>query len=234
LHRHVLPDARFDVAELWSHARPGGDRSYLLPDGEDLLIHLAAHFFKDRLRRSAGSLGQLADLAWTLQALAIDWDLLVRRSFAYGLHGRVFLALTATDELVAPVPAEVLDALRPTSYSPSVGRAFVERRLLSDAAWHPPGYFGRLPGAAFGRRRRPLRRILPDRAYLEAGPGRKVGGGSSYRRLLLTRARRVAPLLRPWAVYRDARLNRWMRAVAEEGAAPPTEVTRVDPPVVAP
>jgi hypothetical protein len=224
LHRHVLADARFDVGELWSHARPSGAGGPLWPDHEDLLLHLAGHFFKDRIRWSSGSLGQLADMAWTVHSTPTDWDVLVARASAYELRGRVFLALMATNELVAPVvPAEVLAALRPASYSPSVGRAFVKRRLLGDTAWHPPGYFGRLPGAAFSPRRRPLRRILPDRAYLEVAYGGKAGPHASYGRLYFLRARGLVGRLRPWTLYGDVKLSRWMRALADEGPSTPTK-----------
>jgi len=218
LHRHLLPDAAFDIQEVWTHARPSGQGVHLLPDHADLLLHLAAHFFKDRLRRSSGSLGQLADIAWVVDAHTIDWDVVVGRAWAYGLHGRVYLSLMATNELLGPVvPSEVLTALRPSSYSPSVGRAFITRRLLTEAPWHPPGYFGGVPGKAFSRRWRPMRRVLPDRAYLEAAHGRGAGAGSSYARLLWIRARRAVTTLHPWHLYRDARLNRWMRTVADEG-----------------
>ncbi len=218
LHRHVLPDAGFDIAEYWAHARPSQVGAHLLPDHEDLLVHLAAHFFKDRVRRSAGSLGQLADIAWMAHVRPPDWDVVVARARQYGLHGRVFLALMATNELLGPiVPPEVLAALRPASYSPSVGRAFLKRRLLADAPWHPSGYFVGVPGEAYSPRWRPLRRILPDRAYLEAGYGSHTGPGSSYGRLLWVRGRQALGKLRPWHLYRDAQLNRWMRAVAEEG-----------------
>ena len=218
LHRHVLADADFDIGEFWAHARPSPAGGHLAPDQEDLLLHLAAHFFKDRVRRSAGSLGQLADIAWMAHAAPVDWDVVVARARSYGLHGRVFLALMATNELLGPVvPPDALTALRPASYSPSVGRAFVKRRLLAEAAWHPPGYFAAVRGEAFSRRWRPLRRVLPDRAYLEAGYGRDAGPGSSYGRLLWVRCRRALTKLRPWHLYRDAQLNRWMRTMADEG-----------------
>jgi len=222
LHRHVFADAPFDIGELWRHARPSSEGAHLLPGHEDLLVHLAGHFFRDRIRRSSGSLGQLADIAWCVYTTPIDWDVVVGRAHSYGLHGRVFLAFMATNELVAPVvPEEVLAALRPASYSAADGRAFVKRRLLGDSTWHAPGYFGRLPQEAFSARRRPLRRVLPDRAYLEGAYGRRAGVGSSYARLFLLRARRAARRLRPWGIYRDARLNRWMRSVADEHTSAP-------------
>jgi hypothetical protein len=218
LHRHVLPDSGFDIAEYWAHARTSRVGAHLLPDHEDLLVHLAAHFFKDRVRRSAGSLGQLADMAWLAHVRRPDWDVVVARARQYRLHGRVFLALMSTNELLGPiVPPEVLAALRPASYSPSVGRAFLKRRLLADAPWHPSGYFVGVPGEAYSSRWRPLRRMLPDRAYMEAGYGSPAGPGSSYGRLLWVRGRQALGKLRPWHLYRDARLNRWMRTVAEEG-----------------
>jgi hypothetical protein len=220
LHRHVLADADFDIDQVWTHGRPSAAGVHLLPDHEDLLLHLAAHFFKDRVRRSAGSLGQLADIAWAVHVTKPDWDAVVARARAYGLHGRVHLALMATNELLGPVvPAEVLAAIRPASYSPSVGRAFLKRRLLAEAAWQPPGYFAGVPGSAFSSRWRPLRRVLPDRAYLEAGYGRQAGAGSSYGRLLWVRARQAVTKLRPWHLYRDVQLNRWMRARADEGTS---------------
>ncbi len=217
LHRHLLADADFDIAEVWAHARPSRSGAHLLPDAEDLLIHLAAHFFKDRVRRSAGSLGQLADIAWLVHTTTVDWDVVSARALAYGLGGRVFVALMAANELLGPVvPAETVDALRPAAYSPTVGRAFLRRRLLTDADWHLPGYFANVPRAPFSTRRRPFRRVLPDRAYLEAAYGPVAGPGTTYRRLLLVRARRAATRLRPWHLYGDARLNRWMRSVADD------------------
>jgi Uncharacterised nucleotidyltransferase len=221
LHRHVLPDADFDIGEYWGHARPSRVGVHLLPDHEDLLLHLAGHFFKDRVRRSEGSLGQLADMAWLVHAAPVDWDVVVARARAYGLHGRVFLALMATNQLLGPVvPADALEALRPASYSPSVGRVFLKRRLLAEAPWPLPGYFAGVPGEGFSPQWRPLRRLLPARAYLEAGYGTQAGPPSSYGRLLWVRARSGVTKLRPWRLYRDARLNRWMREVAEERTTP--------------
>ena len=224
LHRHVLPDASFDIGQFWDHGRPSREGGHLLPDHEDLLIHLAGHFFRDRIPSPRGTLLQLADMAWTTAAAPVDWDVVVRRALAYGLHGRVFLAFVATNELVAPVvPAEVLDALRPASYSAAMGRVFVQRRLLGSTTRQQPGDLVRPASASFARRRRPFRRLFPDRAYLVQHHGQWAGPDASYGRLLAVRAGRALPGLRPWRRYRDARLNRWMRTVAAEGRSVPTE-----------
>lgn len=215
LHRHLLPGAAFDLAGFWDRSRPSEAEGYRLPAAEDLLLHTGAHFFKDRLRRSSGSFGQLADVAWLCHRHAVDWDQLVARAQACGLHGRLFLALDATNELIAPVvPPSALAALCPSSYSPSQGRRFIQRRVLDTRTWADPGSFAKLPGNRLNANRRPFRRVLPSHQDLASRYGRSAGGAGSYARLYLARLRAAAPGLRPSRLPGDLLLTRWMRSLA--------------------
>lgn len=122
LHQHLVPPgdpAHFDISGFWARARPSTvGPAHLLPAPEDLLVHVALHFARNRLWRSDGALGQVADVAWILDRHVLDWDPLVERAQAYDLGGSLFLALFAAGELLgAVVPSSAMDALRPGTWA---------------------------------------------------------------------------------------------------------------------
>lgn len=214
LHRHVMIGAEhFDIAEVWERASPSavGVR-HVLPAPEDLVLHAGIHFFCDRQYSSAGSLGQLSDIAWTVGVLGTDWDPLVRRARAYEVGGQLFLALLASKELLGvPVPPAVLADLRPGSYDPGLGREFIGRRVLEPA---PPG----------GPAMRPRRRLLPTGEAFVRSLGRSGLALPAYRRLYLRpmaslAARGVSWIGRPAGLREEMRLTAWIRSLGP-GSAP--------------
>ena len=213
LHHHVVgpgDPARFDISGFWDRSGPAGaGRAHFLPATEDLLAHVALHFCRNRLWRSEGSLGQVADIAWIVDRRAIDWDALVARARSDGFGPSLFLALfTARELLGAAVPPSVMATLQPPSFGPGHGRRFIERRVLRDHPWLPLEYLT--------TNRPPLMRAFPDRAYMarlhgEGGRGVLTG---QYLRRAARGVRRFGPsLARPWAAVSDLRLNRWMRSM---------------------
>ncbi len=139
LHRDLLPDHALDVAGVWMRALPT-ERAFRVPSDEDLVLHLALHFFRDRVRHSDGSIGQLADIAWTVTRLEPDWDEIVGRAHGDGVAGRLFLALDAAVRVLpSGAPPDVLAALRPVGYSGRRADQFVTRRVLDGRPWYRPG-----------------------------------------------------------------------------------------------
>jgi hypothetical protein len=214
LHHHIaMADERshFAVDGLWGRARAGSrSPDHLLPSPEDLLLHVAFHFTRNRLggswRRAGtgGALAQICDIAWLVDRETIDWDLFVANARSYRLDARVFLGLFAAAELGAPIPADALGALRPADFDPRVGRRLVALRVLRT--------HGHLPV-------RSLRWLLaPSREALASGWGADPDGSLSLARAYLRRARARGPhvrsaLRRPWTVVQDYRLNSQIHAL---------------------
>ena len=159
LHHDLLPDHTLDVAGVWTRALPT-ERAFRVPSDEDLVLHLALHFFRDRVRRSDGSIGQLADIAWTVARLEPDWDEIVGRARGDGVAGRLYLALDAGERVLpSGVPRETLASLRPDGYSDGRADQFVTRRVLDGRPWYRPG-LGRVRAATALLRPLRLRRDL--------------------------------------------------------------------------
>ena len=140
LHRHLVDGvdpARFDVAELWSRARPGGSGDHVVPAPHDLLLHVALHFVAGREVRSEGALSQVRDIAWVAERGGVDWSALADVSRRFGVRARVQLALVATRQLGllrAPAAPMRLDELDPGRV-----REFLSTRVLTDRARPPFG-----------------------------------------------------------------------------------------------
>ncbi len=213
LHHHVVgpSDAsHFDISGFWDRARPGADgERHLLPAPEDLLVHVALHFARNRLWRSDGSMGQLADVAWIVAREAVDWEALIARAGPDNVAPSLFLALYSAQQLLGlEVPPAVLARLEPPGFRPRQGERFVESRVLRDRSWLPLEYLT--------TSRPPMMRIIPDRAYLAQQHGGADAPSLSriYVRRAAAAARRFGPsLARPWERVADLRLNRWVRSL---------------------
>ena len=101
--------------ELWRRRRP------MTIDGiavsrlaaEDNILHLVAHFAIGHQMGRPG-LRALWDVATSLRAWPVDWDLLLRRARRWHLRLPLYLVLRlAADFVAAPLPDSVLRALSP-------------------------------------------------------------------------------------------------------------------------
>jgi hypothetical protein len=205
-HRILWERPSYDVAGVWERSVPSPNQPpRRLPAPEDLVVHVSAHFALDRMRRSESALRQLADLARTADRCALDWDAVVDRARRSGVAELLFLALDAADVLFGGVaPPEVLDAVRPASYTPELGELFLRERVLAARPSIPLEQLSR--GV--------LRRVFPGRKALEryihlGEPTPSLPRLYARRfRALARRAVREAPL--PARLARDVRLTRWM------------------------
>jgi hypothetical protein len=182
LHHHVAirgEGEAFDIGEFWTRARPASGFA-LAPATDDLLLHLALHFTRNRLvGRTAGALAQLCDIVWLVNSLDVDWQRFVTSARSYSLATRIFLALVAAAELAACIPDDVLAELRPARLEQSIVDNFLRLRVLR-ADEH-----GTL---------RPLRRIvLPPRDRLAAGYHAGSNAWPSLARAYVSRARGTTP-----------------------------------------
>ncbi|RKY62475.1 MAG: hypothetical protein DRP95_01500 [Candidatus Latescibacterota bacterium] len=118
---------RIDVDALWEDARPleigGFEVSMLSP--WDQVLFLCFHAFKHSFWRLIWTV----DIAEAVRAYdKLDWNRLVRRAEAFGLNRPTYYGLRcARDLLNAPVPEEVISALKPAD------QGHIERRLLDVA-----------------------------------------------------------------------------------------------------
>jgi hypothetical protein len=213
LHQRLFidrPDA--DLDGLWSRARSGdASPARRLPSPEDLALHVAVHFGTDRVKQRDSALGQLADLVRIAERWTIDWDAVVERAAAARLSDRLFLALYSAQVLFGDVvPDELVASLRPGSFTPELGTAFVRRRVLAEGPMLP------IDQVQVGG----LRRLFPGRGALERyvrfdEPTPSVARLRARRWVAL--ARRLATQLpRPLELARDVRLSRWMTTLLGE------------------
>lgn len=207
LHHHVtLAAPGFDIHGYWDRALPGvGKVAHLLPEPEDLLLHVAIHFSADRIEKGNCGLGQLADLAWIADHFEINWDALARRARFYGVGDRLFLALLAASRLLGDVaPPKITTALQPASFAPALGDLFLTHLVLRD---RPP-----LPQVP---RAHAWRRLYPARDDLGFFVRSDEAAAPSLKRLHLRRARSVVRNLvraAPWPreLLAHIRVRRWI------------------------
>ena len=133
LHHHIAISGEGNglaIGDVWRRARAAGTFE-LSPAPDDLLLHVALHYTRSRLAgRTAGALAQVCDMAMLAQRGQVDWERLVASACAYSLETRLFLALGSAAELGAPVPAEVVAALRPDGADASILDRFLALRVL--------------------------------------------------------------------------------------------------------
>ena len=215
LHHHITISGegnRFDMGEMWAHARASLRGGHMLPSPEDLLLHVALHFTRNRLggsyrrRHTGGALAQICDIARIVEREPVDWELLAASARSCALDTRVFLALFAARELGVPVPETALAELRPPRFDEGLGRRLVTLRVLR-ADDHLPV--------------RTLRWMFaPSREVLTRGWNADPTAPSSLARAYMRRAKANAPLARsalrqPRMFIEDRRLNGQIRALED-------------------
>jgi hypothetical protein len=207
LHQGLVDDRPdFDVQGIWDRAWPSdhGGHRHLLQAPEDLALHVAMHFAKDRMSRHESALGQLADLVRIVERLPIDWDVTVDRARASCVADRLFVALASAQLLFGDLaPPDVVASLQPASYTAERGELMVRRRVLTAG-----------PSLPLESLSRGLRRMFPPVLALE-GYVRPDEPTPSTLRLRGRRWRSLARRLvtqmpHPRDLVREARLSRWM------------------------
>lgn len=188
---HSRIGRRDDIEDVWQRARPvpvSGVEA-LVPAPEDLVLHLAVHFFGDRQRGTAiKALGQLVDISESLRRFAgtFDWELFTDLALRGGVQSAAFFALRAARDLLdAPVPAERLQRLRPATFDEELYRRFINRRVLRETHW--------LSARLLHPRRLPLNVLFPSRRYLQERYGGPVRNGRALA-LYMRRVGRVVGL----------------------------------------
>jgi hypothetical protein len=215
LHHHLTLPAeghRFRIEDVWDRARPSARGRHLLPSPEDLMLHVALHFTRNRIggnydrRQTGGALAQICDMARIVEREQLQWGALADSARTYGLDTRVFLALFAARELGVAVPEEALAELQPPGFDPAVGRRLVSLRVLRTDDHLPV---------------RTLRWMFaPSREVLSRGWNADPTAPSSLARAYMRRARARAPLARsalrqPAMFIQDRRLNGQIRALED-------------------
>ena len=161
----------WDMDGLWARTRlvAIGGREYLVPSPEDLLVHVAVHFYGDRRRGSAHALGQVCDVAHLVAESrpSVDWAWLEAELGLREPGMAVPLALAAAERLLqAPVPEGVVHRLCPPHLTVRVVERYVEQRVLRDRPSMSP--------ARLNPRRVAWRLLVPNRRYLEQRYGRSL------------------------------------------------------------
>jgi hypothetical protein len=215
LHHHItIPGEgnRFDMGEMWAHARTSPRGGHVLPSPEDLLLHVALHFTRNRLggsysrRHTGGALAQICDIARIVEHEPVNWEALAASARRYGVDTRVFLAQFAVRELGVPVPEDAVAELQPPRFDRSLGRRLVALRVLR-ADDHLPV--------------RTLRWMFaPSRDVLSRGWNADSTAPSSLARAYMRRAKAHAPLARsalrqPRTFIQDRRLNGQIRSLED-------------------
>lgn len=182
VHSHL--GRRDDIEDVWQRAVPVAGVDALAPAPEDLVLHLAVHFFGDRQGGTAiKALGQLVDISESLRRLAaaFDWQVFTDLALRGGVQSAAFFALRAARDLLdAPVPTERLQGLRPAAFDEELYRRFINRRVLRERHW--------LSAHLLDRGHLPLQVLFPSRRYLQERYGGRVGSG----RALTLYLRRIA------------------------------------------
>ena len=188
IHSHIVTRSsplRFSLSGFWDRATRTTlvDEEVLTLAPEDMLVHLAIHFFLDRRFRSYAALGQICDMAEVIRAYEheIDWNCLLRRVVEDKVRGPVYCGLSLACEMLdAPVPDEVLSALRPLDYSRQSAMRFTQRRVLdtrpvlASALISPVAVYS-LPTLI----KNLVTRLFPSRTYMSEYY-RKVDSGGVY------------------------------------------------------
>ncbi len=215
LHRHITTaqeGRHFTMDGFWERARTVASTGHRVPSPEDLLLHVAFHFTRNRLggsfdrRNTGGALAQICDIHRIVHTETVDWDLIVETARSYHLATRVFIALFAACELGAEIPPDALARLQPLGFDRKLGQQLVTCRVLR-ADEHLPVRSVRWMFA-------PSREVL-SRGW-NADPTTTLSLAQAY----LRRARAHAPaaqaaMRRPWELAQDRRLNSRIQALED-------------------
>jgi hypothetical protein len=179
LHRRLSFGFEELAAGVMARGSKRAQGGLLFPDRCDLLIMVAIHFSGNRTLASAAALGQLADMAWTIDRCAVDWSALTDRVAGHAAGRYVFLALeTLRLAGLARVPEMVLHTLRPRDYPDTLCPRLLAERVLVLQPWvsirsYLPGRAGTpirqlvAPGRSHMRTRYDLPRASLPRLYWE-------------------------------------------------------------------
>ena len=216
LHQHIATGEEgndFSLAGFWERAETAPNTGHRVASPEDLLIHVAFHFTRNRLggsahrRNTGGALAQILDMRRLVTGRVIDWDLLTRTAREFGLGTRIFLGLFAARELGVPIPIDQLALIRPVGFDPELGRRLVALRVMR-AGDHMPV--------------RSMRWMFaPSREALRRGWNANPNTTLSLARAYMRRAKAHVPearstMRRPWAYVQDRRLNSQIEALREQ------------------
>lgn len=130
-----------DLAGIWQRAVPatlsGQATRVLCPD--DLLLHLCLHMSHHQYKFGVRTLFDLGEVLARLQP-ALDWEAILLGAQQAHARNSLFLGLHLAHELLnAPVPEQVLAALRPTDFSPELEELAIRRLfgLANPVPVHP-------------------------------------------------------------------------------------------------
>jgi hypothetical protein len=202
---------RHDLTGMWSRGRrlSSAEDCSLLPSLEDLFLHLCINFYGDRLYSSRKALGQLCDISETARGPgALDWDFVREEALRVGLDSAVFLALFACAEVLGRVgPPDLLTTLRPSDFTPALGRLYINQRVLRARQW--------LPLEFLTPRKHPLRRLVSGGRPIRRADLPRAGPTPV--RFYARRARTALGLLgraslHPRETVQDLSLNLWLRS----------------------
>ena len=220
VHRHIVDanDAfHFDISDFWARARPirKTQAEALVFSPEDLLIHLSIKFLSDRRYQSSTAISQLCDIAEIINHYSdsLDWDLIVKISREKGFTAGLYSVLYACQRIVGtPLPAAIMQEIRPPQFNPAVMDLFLHRRVLDTRPWlahdlvdHQKRYSRRRAfGAILGRSYRLAAEIF-------GGNGHSRGRGI----FKTARIKSVVPrlfrlVLKPSELKEDLLLDRWL------------------------
>lgn len=233
IHSHIVTRSsplRFSLSGFWARARcttlVGEEVLTLAP--EDMLIHLAIHFFLDRRFRSYAALGQICDMAEVVRAYEneINWDNLLRRVLENKGRGPVYCGLSlAKDMLDAPVPDEVLTALRPLEYSQDSAMRFTRRRVLDTRPVLVSDLIA--PVAVYSLTtliKNLVTRLFPSRTYMSENYRDDSSArmyGSYFHRLKEASAVLGLYLKNPVELWQQFQIDRWIHSMQNESSSEP-------------
>lgn len=233
IHSHIVPRESshyFNIAGFWERSRVAcldGAKTHV-PAPEDMLTHLAIHFFLDRRFKSWFGLSQICDIAETLRRYQaeLDWALLESQARG-GMSGPLYCGLSLARTLLdAPVPEDFLEKIRPAGTSQAVEERFVRRRVLDtrrvlatslvkpQSSYSLTAFVKGLWG-----------RLFPTRSYLAERYGDEMVAHAPYR----SRLRRLGDV---WAVFtqylrspvqmmHEIQVDRWIHTLSSAGPDQP-------------
>jgi hypothetical protein len=229
IHSHIVPRESphyFNIAGFWERARVAylaGAKTHV-PAPEDMLTHLAVHFFLDRRFKSWFGLSQICDIAETLRRYQeeLDWAL-VESQVRGGMSGPLYCGLSLARTLLdAPVSEDFLERIRPAGTSQAVEERFARRRVLdtkrvlATALVKPQSSYslGALVKGLWGR-------LFPTRSYLAERYGDEMVARAPYRSHL----RRLGDvwtvfmqyLRSPRQMMHEIQIDRWIHSISSAG-----------------
>lgn len=231
IHSHIVTRSsplRFSLSGFWARAERTTlvDEEVLTLAPEDMLVHLAIHFFLDRRFRSYAALGQICDMAEVTRAYQheLDWDILLRQSLGSKVRGPVYCGLSLAREMLdAPIPDNVLSALRPLEYSQESARRFTRRRVLDTRPVLVSDLIA--PVATYSLPtllKNMVTRLFPSRAYMSENyydAGSRGMYSSYFYRFKELMAVLVLYVKNPVELWQQFQIDRWIHSMQNESSS---------------